>query len=127
MNNMIRRCSVEGCEREHAARGYCRAQWKRWKRYGDPLGAFTPTPKEPVFCLAQNCPKPVQAKGLCAMHYYRVHTLGSLDLPPHQAKYDPLCTVEGCTKPAQSRGWCAKHYKRWEQHGTTDDPVRPPP
>jgi hypothetical protein len=30
-------CSIEGCNRPHSARGLCKAHWKRWKKYGDPL------------------------------------------------------------------------------------------
>lgn len=32
-----RRCSIEGCELRHAARGYCATHLKRWRLYGDPL------------------------------------------------------------------------------------------
>lgn len=32
-------CTVEGCEKRHEARGFCKAHWHRWRRYGDPLGA----------------------------------------------------------------------------------------
>lgn len=29
-------CSIEGCEREHYARGWCRPHYSRWERHGDP-------------------------------------------------------------------------------------------
>lgn len=30
-------CSIEGCEDEVLARGWCGLHYRRWKRYGDPL------------------------------------------------------------------------------------------
>lgn len=34
-------CSVEGCGKPYLARGFCRAHWGRWRKYGDPLGGGT--------------------------------------------------------------------------------------
>lgn len=30
-------CSIENCNRAAVARTWCRAHWKHWRRYGDPL------------------------------------------------------------------------------------------
>lgn len=39
---MIQRaCTIDGCERPHRARGYCKSHWLRWRNYGDPTA--TPT------------------------------------------------------------------------------------
>lgn len=35
---MTNYCSIEECEREAKARGWCKAHWVRWKRHGDPSG-----------------------------------------------------------------------------------------
>ncbi len=32
-------CSVENCEKEARARGWCVNHWRKWKAYGDPLGS----------------------------------------------------------------------------------------
>lgn len=32
-------CTVEGCGRTSAARGWCDKHWARWRRTGDPLGS----------------------------------------------------------------------------------------
>jgi len=34
---MTRACSVDGCDREVNARGWCKSHWTRWRKYGDPL------------------------------------------------------------------------------------------
>ena len=39
-------CSVEGCQREVLADGYCTPHLKRVRRYGGPL-AFIPVPDSP--------------------------------------------------------------------------------
>lgn len=30
-------CSIEGCSKEHLARGWCSKHYKKWRKYGDPL------------------------------------------------------------------------------------------
>ncbi len=34
-------CSIPHCGKPHFGRGWCAAHWKRWKKYGDPLGGGT--------------------------------------------------------------------------------------
>lgn len=31
------KCSIGGCEKEAAGRGWCHAHYKKWQAYGDPL------------------------------------------------------------------------------------------
>lgn len=42
MATITRTCSIEGCNRQHLARGWCRAHYLRWFRHGDPLAGGTP-------------------------------------------------------------------------------------
>lgn len=36
-----RKCSVDSCDKSQIAHGFCDAHYRRWKRYGDPLGGGT--------------------------------------------------------------------------------------
>lgn len=37
-----RSCSIDGCENKHFGNGFCRGHWRRWKRWGNPLGGRSP-------------------------------------------------------------------------------------
>lgn len=37
----MRKCSIEGCDRKHEGYGYCQKHYRRFKKYGDPLGGQT--------------------------------------------------------------------------------------
>lgn len=32
-----RKCSINGCDRKHQSRGWCKQHWQRWSRNGDPM------------------------------------------------------------------------------------------
>lgn len=73
-----RLCTMLGCTKKHAAKGYCSVHYMRWHKYDDPYYTKRiPLPKGYWFgttCLLQ-CENNVLAKGLCPIHYARVHRL----------------------------------------------------
>ena len=46
----MRTCSVEDCENEHSAKGYCKKHYKRWVNKGSPTARITRDPNEYVDC-----------------------------------------------------------------------------
>lgn len=65
-----RLCEIAGCVRPVVCReGWCRAHWKRWRKWGDPLGSRPPRTKPP--CSEPGCEGAVFARGLCKKHYSR--------------------------------------------------------
>lgn len=61
-------CTIEGCERQLRARGWCATHWARWRRHGDPSeGAAKPA----ATCDVVECTGRIQGHGLCPKHYHR--------------------------------------------------------
>lgn len=88
-------CSVEGCDRPFAARGFCHKHYHRYRREL-PLDATTEQIKRrKVFasCKAEGCDKIVQARGWCKLHYRQWW------LPQYRASH-----------PEQVRGWKLGRY-----------------
>jgi len=64
-------CSIDGCDNESAARGWCKRHYNNWHKHGDPL--WTPDERPPAKtggpCTVDGCDKPVRARGWCAGHW----------------------------------------------------------
>lgn len=53
------------------------------------------------FCTVSGCGRPMNARGLCPLHYRQAQEAGEFGRP---------CSREGCARPVQGRGLCAYHY-----------------
>lgn len=87
-------CSIDGCEGEHKARGWCRKHYELYR----------PKPS----CIAEECKERSYARGHCLSHYREVKP---------DAPFKGLCSVESCTRDALTCGWCDMHYRRAKKHG----------
>ncbi len=65
-----RRCSVEGCDRPHKARGYCAAHHNQLLRGAE----ITPLQRRERGrrCSVPDCDRPHYQHDLCTTHYYRM-------------------------------------------------------
>src|SRR5690625_7491880 len=61
-------CEVEGCERPHEARGWCKAHYERWRKYGDPLASTRAVRGGREM---EGWERRHYAKGWCRAHYER--------------------------------------------------------
>ena len=64
----MKKCKVEGCNRDHAAKGYCKSHYRQWKQWG-----FTKEIRETITgrsgCKVNECKRKHWAKGYCRKHY----------------------------------------------------------
>lgn len=68
-----RRCSLDGCERKHLARGMCSAHYTAWTKAGRPdeMPVERPQKPAPTPCTIADCDARSVARGLCHVHYMR--------------------------------------------------------
>lgn len=107
-----RTCIIGDCERAHNARGWCLAHYKKWQKYGDPLGKASP--RERKTCSVETCDRTMYARAYCKLHYKRHMTHGDLTYGRSRRR----CSVDGCDEPRHSNGYCVKHFTRWKRHGS---------
>lgn len=113
-------CTVEDCGAPKHGRVYCVNHYRRWKKYGDPLGVAPVLPKPPVpMCSIEGCDRPAfNVRGWCQRHYGRWRKHGDPLAGRLSADAKPeACTVEGCEEPTRSKGLCMSHYYRERRHG----------
>jgi hypothetical protein len=116
----MKNCSFEGCEREHNAKGYCRAHYAIWKK-GKPLHVIRFKSGIKI-CSFEGCDRHNLAKGWCRAHYKQIYMYKSKGAPfpirkrSCNKKAKEKCSVDNCDNFFRARGWCEKHYGRYRKH-----------
>jgi hypothetical protein len=67
-------CSIEGCGKPLEAKGYCKAHYRKFKLYGDPLAGRTKRPSG--LCEVEGCAEQARRWGLCSSHSRALRTHG---------------------------------------------------
>ena len=117
-----KKCSLDGCNRPHKAKGLCELHYRRRK---SDIAPDKPLKGYGKKCTLEGCNREFFAKGLCRIHYGRKQQGIRLDKPiPECAKVEKLCAHEGCNRPARTRLYCSLHHTRNERGLPMDDPLR---
>lgn len=113
-----RTCSVDGCDKPHAARGWCDTHYRRWYNApGSGVGDLMVIVNIGE-CTIEGCTKDARYRGWCSTHYGRFQRLGDpLAIVESRSAQGGQCAVDGCKELSQKRGWCAMHYRRWQRNG----------
>lgn len=104
-------CSVEDCEREVIARGWCVGHYDRWRRYGQPLGApavrerFWSKVDKTETCWLWTAAKDTGGYGRFGVSgkvaFAHRHSYEFLVGPiPEGLELDHLCRVPACVNPS---------------------------
>lgn len=70
-------------------------------------------------CTVDGCDKPVQARGMCGMHYRRWRLHGDPLITKPRIRGG--CATEGCDNDHYAHGLCKSCYNRLRNFGTIDD------
>lgn len=92
MADYQRICSVDGCGKRHAAKGYCPTHLARFKKHGSPHVVLD-RKKPDQGCKVDGCNDPHHAKGYCARHRAKLAVYGT-----------PLGGRDG-TRPGEPLQW----------------------
>lgn len=111
-------CSIEGCNGQVIARGWCGKHYAAWYSKGDPEAPRKKAgvrPRKFTICTVEGCDKPHNSHGYCKMHYFRWHRHGDplIVLKEHRRNPDAQCSVDGCTEVSDTKGMCVVHYRNY--------------
>lgn len=111
----MKTCDLDGCERQHSARGFCSVHYQRWRAHGDPRT----TVRGRGVCSVDGCDRPHAARSWCSVHYYRALRNGEpgpaeIVTPDraagrHVQASSGYVMVRQADHPRASRGWVREH------------------
>jgi len=111
-------CSVEGCERKLAARGWCATHYMRWRKYGDVNANFGPKRTVKGACIADGCElEDSGVHGYCAKHV-RAWKLYGDPLVNKRSTGRKICTIDGCGGYVEGNRLCQMHWARNKRTGS---------
>lgn len=110
-------CSVDGCKKPSAKRGWCDTHYQRWRLKGDVGSANTTRKRTP--CLVEGCEKLSRTLGLCNMHAKRFKKAGDAG-PAGTIRVIGECEATGCDRPARAKGLCNMHHHRLLRSGDAE-------
>lgn len=114
-------CSVDGCDRDHCALGYCRSHYARYKK-GQALNA--PWKRERLTqCQINGCERDARSAGYCHKHYARWYRNGNALAGTPLGPRSP-CSVATCPREVATRGLCARHAYALKKYGDALYPLR---
>lgn len=109
-------CSVEECDRQAKALGFCPKHYERFKTHGDTTDRPRPNPARES-CSIEECSVPAKSFGYCNKHYQRFKKHGDPNVLLKKPR-PKICSVEGCERRHNGRGFCDTHRRRFLQYGT---------
>ena len=101
-----RTCSIDGCEKPHYGRGWCRSHYASYWRAS-----------RSALCSIEGCDGRQHARGWCITHYSRWRTTGEPGSADLLRQRGERCAVADCDRPYEGVGYCKLHRERWKRHG----------
>jgi hypothetical protein len=102
-------CTIEDCGNRAFGHGFCNKHYKRWRKYGDPLG--TPPPRPSRLCDVPDCGREHYGHGLCSAHHQQKRA-GKDITTPRRRNVTAECLRPACSKLGTSAEYCQRHYNR---------------
>lgn len=92
--SILKPCTMEGCDRPHYSRSWCRRHYDRWRRHGQPNAGRSHRSRPVRICIVDGCVNPHAALQLCHSHYTRQRKHGDIGSDPLKPRYHDLPVSE---------------------------------
>lgn len=147
-------CTIPGCGREHNARGWCQAHYKRWVQHGDPLGESFPWPGRfwRKVVRTESCwlwtgatgpdgyGRSSDDSGAIRLAHRIAYVLSIGPIPDDRPHLDHLCRIRRCVRPdhlepvtqrvnnqrASTKDFCLRRHSLTDPANLYHRPNRPP-